>query len=96
MVQNCRYLAGIRDVVPSALGCEECLQLGDPWLHLRVCRTCGHVGCCDQSPNRHATKHFQHTEHPVIASFEPGERWAWCYVDQEELPVPPEAEPYLR
>jgi hypothetical protein len=82
MVQNCRHLAGIRDVVPSALGCEECLQLGDPWLHLRVCRTCGHVGCCDQSPNRHATKHFHATHHPIIEAYDPPEGWGWCYVDE--------------
>ena len=69
-------------------GCEECLKLGSSWVHLRLCLTCGHVGCCDSSPNRHATKHFTHTTHPVMASFEPGERWAWCYVDQMELDVP--------
>jgi uncharacterized UBP type Zn finger protein len=63
---------------------------------LRLCLTCGHVGCCDSSPNRHATKHFHKSGHPVVASFEPGERWGWCYVDDKELPVPVAAEPYLR
>jgi hypothetical protein len=75
-VKYCKHLAGIRDVVPSAPGCEECLKLGDPWLHLRVCRACGHVGCCDQSPNRHATKHFRTTKHPIIEAYDPPEGWA--------------------
>jgi signal transduction histidine kinase len=62
-------------------GCEECLKIGGRWVHLRLCRTCGHVGCCDSSPNRHATKHYHATQHPVMRSFEPGESWSWCYVD---------------
>jgi len=78
----CKHVARIRDVVPSALGCEECLKLGEPWLHLRVCRTCGHVGCCDQSPNRHATKHFRATKHPIIEAYDPPEGWSWCFVDE--------------
>ena len=72
-------------VMPSALGCEECLERGDTWVHLRRCVAYGHVGCCDDSPNRHATRHFHRTKHPVIKSFEPGEGWAWCYVDEELL-----------
>jgi thioredoxin reductase (NADPH) len=68
---------------PSARGCEECLEAGDAWVHLRLCMTCGHVGCCDSSPNRHATRHAHATRHPVVKSFEPGEDWAWCYVDDE-------------
>ncbi len=72
-------------VVPGAHGCEECLARGDWWVHLRLCMTCGHVGCCDDSPNRHATKHFHRTRHPVMKSYEPGEDWAWCYVDGESL-----------
>lgn len=72
-------------VVPRAHGCEECLARGDWWVHLRLCMTCGHVGCCDDSPNRHATKHFHGTKHPVVKSFEPGEDWAWCYADREVL-----------
>jgi monovalent cation/hydrogen antiporter len=63
-------------------GCEECLQIGDAWVHLRLCLTCGHVGCCDSSKNKHATKHFEETAHPVIRSFEPEETWKWCYVDE--------------
>ena len=66
------------------------------WVHLRLCLSCGHVGCCDSSPGRHATRHFHQTTHPVVASYEPGERWGWCYVDQVEVDVPAEAEPYLR
>ena len=72
-------------VTPSGPGCQECLEEGDSWVHLRLCMTCGHVGCCDDSPNRHATRHFHRTKHPVIKSFEPGEDWAWCYVDDEML-----------
>lgn len=63
-------------------GCEECLQLGSAWLHLRLCLTCGHVGCCDSSPMRHARAHAAHIGHPIVQSFEPGESWRWCYVDE--------------
>ena len=66
-----------------AKGCEECLKMGGSWVQLRVCLTCGHVGCCDSSPNKHATKHFHTAKHPVMRSVEPGEHWAWCFVDQE-------------
>ena len=62
-------------------GCEECLKMGSGWVHLRLCLTCGHVGCCDSSPNKHATKHFKATRHPIIKSFQPGEDWRWCYID---------------
>jgi len=62
-------------------GCEECLKTGDTWVHLRLCLTCGHVGCCDNSKNKHATKHYHKTKHPVIKSFEPGENWIYCYID---------------
>jgi uncharacterized UBP type Zn finger protein len=79
---SCTHLDTIRDVTPSAPGCEECLKIGSPWVHLRLCLACGHVGCCDNSPNRHATKHFHATAHPLIQSLEPGEDWAWCYVDE--------------
>jgi uncharacterized UBP type Zn finger protein len=78
----CTHLDQIRPVTPSANGCEECLKTGDSWVHLRICRICGHVGCCDSSPNRHATKHFHATGHPIVQSFEPGEDWLWCYVDE--------------
>jgi uncharacterized UBP type Zn finger protein len=70
-------------VTPSNHGCKECLATGDEWVHLRLCLTCGHVGCCDSSKNKHATKHFHAVKHPVIRSFEPDEEWAYCYVDEE-------------
>lgn len=79
----CSHLAGLSDV--EALtpdGCAECLATGGRWVHLRMCLTCGHVGCCDSSPNRHATAHFRQTDHPVVRSFEPGEDWRWCYLDE--------------
>lgn len=80
---TCQHLDQIQAVVPSANGCEECLETGDTWVHLRLCMTCGHVGCCDDSKNKHATRHFMQTGHPIIKSFEPGEEWGWCYIDQE-------------
>ncbi len=76
------HLKEVREVTPSAKGCEDCLKIGGRWLHLRLCLSCGHVGCCDDSPNRHATKHFHATTHPIIRSFEPGETWRWCYVHE--------------
>jgi uncharacterized UBP type Zn finger protein len=80
--QECTHIDQIReDVVPSAQGCEECLGTGDRWVHLRECLICGHIGCCDESENKHATNHFHHTGHPIIRSFEPGEDWRYCYVD---------------
>ena len=66
----------------GALVCPECVAMGSRWLHLRRCTQCGQVGCCDDSPNRHATAHFRATEHPIIRSVEPGEHWLWCYVDE--------------
>ena len=81
MSQHCTHTDSIARVVPTALGCEECLKIGSPWVHLRLCRTCGHVGCCDESPNKHATAHFGATAHPVISSLEPDEHWLWCFVD---------------
>lgn len=70
-------------VTPGSQGCEECLRTGQRWVQLRLCMTCGHVGCCDSSPGRHATGHFHATQHPVMKAFEPGQSWAWCYVDEE-------------
>jgi len=67
--------------MPSARGCEDCLRIGASWVHLRICMTCGHVGCCDSSPNRHATAHNRAVGHPIIKSLEPGEDWGWCYPD---------------
>jgi uncharacterized UBP type Zn finger protein len=83
---DCLHLDELHDaaVRPSAEGCEECLRVGSKWVHLRVCQTCGKVGCCDQSPNRHATAHFHDTHHPVAKSHQAGEHWAWCYVDKLE------------
>ena len=72
----------IHDVSPNTNGCEECLKTGGRWVHLRMCRTCGHVGCCDSSPGKHARKHAHTTGHPIIQSIEPGEDWSWCFVDQ--------------
>src|SRR5918999_1435931 len=79
--QGCEHLDQIREVTPSSSGCEECLQLGDDWVHLRLCRFCGHVGCYDTSKNRHATKHHDETSHDIIQSFQPGEDWLYCYED---------------
>jgi uncharacterized UBP type Zn finger protein len=84
---QCTHLGQIRKVKPSARGCEDCLKIGGRWVHLRMCLVCGHVGCCDSSPNRHATAHFHSTLHPVMRSVEPGEDWGWCYVDEVEIPV---------
>ncbi len=83
MATNCTHLEEAGD--PPARtpeGCEECLAIGDDWEHLRRCLSCGHIGCCDDSKNKHATKHFQKVKHPVIQSYEPGESWRWCFVDE--------------
>jgi len=93
---SCQHMIDLVPVPARTEGCEECLRRGMPWVHLRLCLTCGYVGCCDSSPGRHATKHFHQEGHPVVASFEPGERWAWCYVDQAELPVPARFIPNLQ
>jgi uncharacterized UBP type Zn finger protein len=84
-MNNCRHLDQIQPVTPHTNGCEECLKSGDDWVHLRLCLTCGHVGCCDSSKNKHATKHFHRSQHPLVRSLEPGEEWGWCYVDQMML-----------
>ena len=92
----CPHETAVQPVAARTAGCEECLKSGSSWVHLRLCLTCGHVGCCDSSPGRHATKHFERTTHPVMASFERGERWAWCYVDETQLDVPARAAKSLR
>ena len=92
----CEHEIGLDPVPASTPGCAECLRAGMGWVHLRLCLSCGHVGCCDSSPGRDATTHAHRPGHRVMASFERGERWAWCYVDQAEVDVPPGAEPYLR
>lgn len=90
MSESCKHIRNLHDVTPRGNGCQECLRMGDTWVHLRLCETCGHVGCCDDSKNRHATEHYHAARHPVIKSFEPGEDWGYCYVDDifyESLPV---------
>jgi len=94
MVDTCTHQGEIRDVTPSALGCEECLQTGDTWVHLRICRTCGHVGCCDQSPKQHATKHYRVTKHPIIEGYDPPEAWGWCYADEVFFDLSDRATPH--
>jgi hypothetical protein len=84
-MEACSHLDQIQDVQPKTKGCEECMKSGDPWVHLRLCLTCGHVGCCDSSKNKHATKHFHRQKHPIMKSLERGESWGWCFVDELEL-----------
>lgn len=86
MGKNCIHIDQIHTETPLTSGCEECLRAGYDWVHLRLCLTCGHVGCCDDSKNKHSTVHFQSTGHPVVESLEPGENWRWCYVDEILLP----------
>jgi uncharacterized UBP type Zn finger protein len=86
MAAGCSHLDQIRDVRPNTPGaCEECLKMKSWWVHLRLCLSCGHVGCCDSSPNRHATKHYRAVHHPIVQSLEPGEDWRWCYADEIEV-----------
>lgn len=82
MPATCAHLDTLAEVSPTGDGCQECTAAGDWWVHLRLCASCGHVGCCDSSPNRHATAHFRATGHPLIRSYEPAEDWFWCYPDQ--------------
>ena len=82
MPQECTHLDQIRIQETNTRVCEECVKTGDTWVHLRLCLSCGHVGCCDSSKNKHATKHFHKTHHPLIRSIERGEAWIWCYVDE--------------
>lgn len=80
--ETCTHLDEVHDVQPSVQGaCEDCLKEGTRWVHLRICLACGHMGCCDNSPRRHATAHFGASGHPLMRSAEPGEEWAWCYPD---------------
>jgi uncharacterized UBP type Zn finger protein len=93
MATQCQHLDQVRNVVPGTpQGCEECLAMGSKWVHLRLCLSCGHVGCCDNSVNRHATKHYHSTKHPIIRSFEPNEDWGWCYPDELFIEPAPRAE----
>ncbi len=86
----CTHLDTIRvtQLPESTEGCEDCLAMGGKWLHLRICLECGKVGCCDDSPNRHARAHAKGTEHPLIRSLEPGETWTWCFVDNVAMEIP--------
>lgn len=79
---ECTHLDQIKFKSTDKHVCEDCVKTGDTWVHLRLCLECGHVGCCDSSKNKHATKHFHHAKHPLVRSIEPGEAWVWCYVDQ--------------
>jgi len=80
---SCEHLVDAKDIEPNTPeGCEECLRIGSRWVHLRLCLSCGKVGCCDSSPERHASRHFRESQHPVIRSFQPGEDWRWCFVDE--------------
>jgi hypothetical protein len=88
MADVCSHLDTIQPVPPSGDGCVECLAMGARWVHLRRCTSCGHVGCCDSSPNTHATKHFLAEGHPVVQSYEPGEDWYWCYADEVAFDIP--------
>ena len=82
-MSTCTHLDQIRIAPPETVaGCEDCLKIGGSWVHLRTCLTCGHVGCCDSSPNRHASAHAAESAHPIVRSAQPGESWCWCYVDE--------------
>jgi uncharacterized UBP type Zn finger protein len=92
-VAHCEHYAALVPVTPRTGGCEECMAIGAKWTELRVCLTCGHVGCCEDSEHTHALKHFQSTGHPVIVPLERGEDWAWCYVHRKYSDVAPELKP---
>jgi uncharacterized UBP type Zn finger protein len=87
---RCTHLDSVKvtELPDASDGCVECLETGDPWCHLRICLTCGHVGCCDDSPNRHATAHAASSGHPLIRSIQPGEDWSWCFVDEMAMRIP--------
>ncbi len=87
---NCTHLEQVQitQLPESVEGCEDCLAMGGAWLHLRICLECGHVGCCDSSPNRHASAHAHASGHPIIRSLEPGETWSWCFTDEVAMSIP--------
>ena len=87
---SCSHLNQVRvfELPASVDGCEDCLAIGSKWLHLRICLECGRVGCCDDSPNKHARAHAQSEGHPIVRSLEPGEEWSWCFVDQVGFVLP--------
>ena len=84
----CTHHRFIKSVTPQTPGCEECLQQGMIWVHLRLCRECGHVGCCDESDGQHATAHFESSRHPIIEGYDPPEGWGWCFIDEEIVDLP--------
>jgi hypothetical protein len=88
MPAACAHLDTITDAAPDSEGCIDCLAIGSRWVHLRRCTSCGHVGCCDSSPNRHATAHFRASDHPLVQSYEPGEDWFWCFQDEVAFELP--------
>ncbi len=91
MMAICAHLDQIRvDAPEEVAGCEDCLKIGGQWVHLRACRSCGHVACCDSSPNQHASKHAATSGHPIVSSLEPGEDWSWCYIDEVAFVVGPD------
>ena|ERR1700690_2481584 len=94
--EPCEHYSDIRQVTARASGCEECIALGATWNELRVCLTCGHVGCCEDSEHAHALRHFQTTGHPIIASFDRSEKWSWCYVHRQYFDLAPELLPKRR
>ncbi len=87
---NCTHLEQVQitRLPESVEGCEDCLKMGGAWLHLRICLECGHVGCCDSSPNRHASAHARASDHPIMRSLEPGETWSWCFTDELAMVIP--------
>jgi hypothetical protein len=91
---SCSHLDMFVAVTPSSDGCKECLELGQRWIHLRICRVCGHVGCCDSSVGKHATKHFHATGHPVMESYFQPEGWGWCYVDEVAIDLGSDTTPH--
>jgi len=96
MPEQCEHFAEIADVAPRTDGCEECLAIGSTWTQLRICLTCGHVGCCEDSAHAHALQHFNTTSHPMIASLERGDTWGWCYVHHRYFDPMPGALPKRR
>ena len=96
MTGPCEHFSAIRQVTPTANGCEECQALGAAWNELRVCLSCGHVGCCEDSEHAHALRHFEATGHPMIASYERGETWSWCYIHRRYFELTRELLPRRR
>jgi uncharacterized UBP type Zn finger protein len=85
MAEKCTHIDQIKFRETDKQQCDECVKMGDRWVHLRMCLVCGKVGCCDSSKNKHATKHFHRSKHPLVRSIEPGESWVWCYADEIEV-----------